>query len=84
MYVGKGILCASVEGDAERLDFLLLVVIKDAFGKGPRSWLRPEGLVVALLLILQASDLLKEKSHCRVGMRESLGCWRSGVWVAKG
>ncbi|CAL9021049.1 unnamed protein product [Prunus brigantina] len=74
MYMGERILRASVEGDAEGLDVFLLVVIKDAFGKGPRSWLRPEGLVAALLLAQQAPDLLKEKPHGRVGMRESLGC----------
>ncbi|CAL8112661.1 unnamed protein product [Prunus armeniaca] len=84
MYVGERILRASLEGDAKWLDVLLLVIIKNAFGKGPRSWLCPEGLVVALLLALQAPDFLEEKPHCRVGMRESLGCWRSGVWVAMG
>ncbi|CAL8116968.1 unnamed protein product [Prunus armeniaca] len=73
MYVVERILRASVEGDAEWLDVLLLMVIKDTFSKGPKSWLCPEGLVVALLLALQAPDFLKEKPHCRVGMRESLG-----------
>ncbi|CAL2254411.1 unnamed protein product [Prunus armeniaca] len=73
MYVGERILRASVEGDAKWLDVLLLVVIKDAFGKGPRLWLCLEELVVALLLALQAPDFLKEKPHCQVGMRESLG-----------
>ncbi|CAL9025336.1 unnamed protein product [Prunus brigantina] len=84
MYMSKMILRANVEGDAEGLDFLLLVVIKDVFRKGPRSWLRPKGLMGALLLALQAPNLLKEKPHGRVGMRESLGRWRSGVWVAMG
>ncbi|CAL8168854.1 unnamed protein product [Prunus armeniaca] len=74
MYVGKRILRASVEGDAEWLDVCLLVVIKDAFGKGLRSWLCPKGLVAVVLLVLQTPNLLEEKPHGRVGMREGLGC----------
>ncbi|CAL2229568.1 unnamed protein product [Prunus armeniaca] len=58
----------------ERLNVLLLVVVEDAIGKGPRSWLRPEGLVAALLLTFQASNLLKKKPYGRVGMREGLEC----------
>ncbi|CAL9012710.1 unnamed protein product [Prunus brigantina] len=84
MYMGQRIFGASVEGDAEGLDVLFLVVIEDAFGKGPRSWFRPKGLVGALLLALQAPNLLKKKSHGRVGMRDSLECWRFGVWEAMG
>ncbi|CAL8133924.1 unnamed protein product [Prunus armeniaca] len=74
MYVGERILRASVKGDAEWLDVLLVVVIKDAFGEGPRSWLCPEGLVIAVLLILQTPNLLEEKPYGQVGMREGLGC----------
>ncbi|CAL2270994.1 unnamed protein product [Prunus armeniaca] len=37
--MGERILRASVEGDTKRLNVLLLVVIKDAFGKGSSSWL---------------------------------------------
>ncbi|CAL2277493.1 unnamed protein product [Prunus armeniaca] len=74
MYVDERILRASVEGDAEWLDVFLVVVIKDAFGEGPESWLRLEGLVTAVLLILQTPNLLEEKPHGRVGMREGLGC----------
>ncbi|CAL8990439.1 unnamed protein product [Prunus brigantina] len=74
MYVGKRILCASVEGDVEWLYVSLLVVIEDAIGKGPRLWFCPKGLVAELLLTLQVPDLLEENPHGRVGIREGLGC----------
>ena len=72
--MGEKILCASVEGDTEWLNVLLLVVIEDTFGKRLRSWLRPEGLLATPLLTLQVPDLLKENPHGRVGMREGLEC----------
>ncbi|CAL2257603.1 unnamed protein product [Prunus armeniaca] len=85
MYVGDRILNADVEGDAEWLDVLLLVVIKDAFGKGPKSSLCPEGLVVALLFALQMLYLLEEELHGRVGMREGFGSWRlTGIGIGSG
>ncbi|CAL8152867.1 unnamed protein product [Prunus armeniaca] len=67
--MSERILRASVEGDAEWLDFLLLVVIEDTLSKGPRSWLRPEGLVAAVLLTFLTPNLFTEKPHGRVGMR---------------
>lgn len=74
MDVGQGILRARVEGNAKWLNVLLLMVVEDTFGKGPRTWFRPEGLVTSVLFTLQASDLLKEEAHGRVGMRESVVC----------
>ncbi|CAL8161490.1 unnamed protein product [Prunus armeniaca] len=73
MDMGERILRASVEGDTEWLNVLLLVVIEDTFGKGPKSWLRPEGLVAAVLLTLQTPNFLEEKPHDWVGMTEGLG-----------
>ncbi|CAL8162608.1 unnamed protein product [Prunus armeniaca] len=73
--MGERILRASVEGDMKWLNFLLLVVIEDTFGKRPRSWLLPKGLKAAVLLTLQTPNLLEEKLlHGRVGMREGLRC----------
>ncbi|CAL2239187.1 unnamed protein product [Prunus armeniaca] len=69
--MGERVLCAGVEGDTKGLNVLLLVIIEDTLGKGPGSWLRPEGLVAAVLLTLQT---LEEKPHGRVGMRESVEC----------
>ncbi|CAL2264586.1 unnamed protein product [Prunus armeniaca] len=60
--MGERILRASVEGDTEWLN-VLLVVIEDTFGKGPKSWLRPEGLVAAVLLTLQMPNFLEKKPH---------------------
>ena len=71
--MGEMVLRASVESDAERLDIFLLVVVKDTFSKGPRSWFCPEGLMAAMLFALQTPDLFKEKPHGRVGMRKSFG-----------
>ncbi|CAL2247500.1 unnamed protein product [Prunus armeniaca] len=72
--MGERILRASVEGNAEWLNVLLLVVIEDMLGKGLRAWLLPEGLMAAVLLTLQTSDVLEEEPHSRVGMRENTGC----------
>ncbi|CAL8094226.1 unnamed protein product [Prunus armeniaca] len=42
--IGERIIRASVEGNTEWLNVLLLVVIEDTFSKGPESWLRPRGV----------------------------------------
>ncbi|CAL9012741.1 unnamed protein product [Prunus brigantina] len=73
--MGERILHASVEGSTERLNVLLLVIIEDTFGKGPRAWLRPEGLMAAMLLTLKTSNLLEKKPHGWVDMREKAVTW---------
>ena len=82
--VGERVLRASVESDAEWLDIFLLVVVEDAFGKGPWSWFCPEGLMAAMLFAFQAPDLFKEKPHGRVGMRKSFRCQRPGGGADRG
>ena len=76
--VGERVLRASVESDAEGLDIFLLVVVEDAFGKGPWSGFCPEGLMAALFFAFQAPDLFEEKPHGRVGMRKSFRRQRPG------
>ncbi|CAL9021023.1 unnamed protein product [Prunus brigantina] len=72
--MGDGILLARVEGNAERLNVLLTIVLEDAFPEGARAWFRPEELMATTLLTLKTSDLLKKKPHGRVDMRENTRC----------
>lgn len=72
--MGEGIILAHVEGNAEQLNVLLLTIVEDTFSEGARAWFCLEGLMVAALVTLKASNLLKKKSHGRVGMGESNGC----------
>ncbi|KAI5338507.1 hypothetical protein L3X38_017778 [Prunus dulcis] len=80
--MGERILLARVEANAERLNVHLLIIVEDTFNERARVWLCLEGLMVAALLTLKTSDLLKEKSHGRVGMREDTRSLRLVVWVA--
>ncbi|CAL2246433.1 unnamed protein product [Prunus armeniaca] len=57
--MGKGILLACVEGNAERLNILLLTIVEDTFSEGARTWLCPEGLMAAVLLTLKTLDLFQ-------------------------
>ena len=82
--VGERIRRASVESDAEWLDIFLLVVVEDMLSKGPWPWFRPEGLMAAMLLALQAPDLFEEKPHSRVGMRKSFKRQRPGGGIDRG
>ncbi|KAL6269878.1 hypothetical protein ACE6H2_026789 [Prunus campanulata] len=74
MDMGEGVLRACVRGNTKWLNALLLVVVEDTLSEGPRARFSPEGLVAAVLLALEASHLLKEEAHGRVGMRDSVAC----------
>lgn len=83
MDMGERILFAHVEGNLEWLNVFLLTIVKDMLSEGAMAWFRPEGLMAAALLTLKTSDLLKEKSHGKVGMRESFGCQRLVLWMRR-
>ncbi|CAL8155440.1 unnamed protein product [Prunus armeniaca] len=68
--VGQKVFLTHVEGEAKQLNILFLTIVEDTLGKGAKAWLRPKGLVVAMLLVLETSNLLKNKSHGMIDMRE--------------
>lgn len=65
------------------LNVFVLTIVEDALSEGAKARLRPEGLMIAMLFTFETSDFLKEKSHCRVGMRESTECRRLVVCVGR-
>ncbi|CAL8167223.1 unnamed protein product [Prunus armeniaca] len=53
MDVGHEVFLPYVEGDAKWMNIFFLPIVEDTLGEGTRVWLGPNGMMVALLLILE-------------------------------
>lgn len=67
MDVGQGVLFNCVEGDVKQLNVLFLMIVEDTL------WLHPKWLIAAVLLMLEMANLLKKKSHGKIGVRGDIG-----------